>query len=47
MLIMETGYDQQDKIEAACAEEKNLIIREWLNDLAGRPRVVIIEKRAA
>ncbi len=47
MLIMETGYDQQEKIEAVCAEEKNLIIKEWLNDLAGRPRVVIIEKRAA
>ena len=47
MLIMETGYGQQEKVEVVCSEDKNLIIREWLNDLAGRPRVVIIEKTSA
>jgi release factor glutamine methyltransferase len=46
ILIMETGYDQQEKIDAICANNENLIIRQWLNDLAGRPRAVIIEKTA-
>ena len=46
ILIMETGYDQQEKTNAICANNENLIIRHWLNDLAGRPRAVIIEKTA-
>ena len=46
ILIMETGYDQQEKTDAICANNENLIIRHWLNDLAGRPRAVIIEKTA-
>ncbi len=46
ILIMETGYDQQEKTNAVCRNNENLIIRQWLNDLAGRPRVVIIEKAA-
>jgi release factor glutamine methyltransferase len=47
ILIMETGYDQQKKTDSICKNNKNLIIRQWLNDLAGRPRVVIIEKTAS
>ena len=46
ILIMETGYDQQEKTDAICVNNENLIIRHWLNDLAGRPRAVIIEKTA-
>jgi release factor glutamine methyltransferase len=47
ILIMETGYDQQDKTEAICTDNENLMIRQWFNDLAGRPRVIIVEKTAS
>jgi release factor glutamine methyltransferase len=47
ILIMETGYDQQEKTAATCSDNENLTIRQWFNDLAGRPRVIIIERKAA
>jgi hypothetical protein len=41
---METGYNQQQKINDICLENMNIIVKQWINDLSGLPRVVIIEK---
>lgn len=44
-LIMEAGYDQRPAIDALVPTDRRLTVRQWIPDLAGIPRVVVVEKR--
>jgi len=43
-LLMECGYDQQSSVTRLVQAAGGLRLREWITDLGGIPRVVIVEK---
>jgi len=43
-LIMEVGYDQKASIQEIVNEQDDLDIVEWVKDLSGKDRAVIVEK---
>jgi len=45
VLIMETGYNQLEEINNICLKNRNIKVKQWINDLSGLPRVVIIENQ--
>lgn len=44
VLLMETGISQQQEVESLVRGQEGLEVKGWENDLAGVPRVVIIER---
>lgn len=44
-LVMEVGYDQRSAVEHLVQAGTGLAVRHWIPDLAGIPRVVVVEKR--
>lgn len=43
-LIMETGYDQRGEVERMIRENKRLGLVQWVRDLAGIDRAVVVER---
>jgi len=41
---MECGYDQQSSVTRLVEADSGLKVREWIRDLGGIPRVVVVEK---
>lgn len=44
-VVMECGYDQQQSVGRIVEDAGDLMVREWISDLGGIPRVVIVEKK--
>lgn len=44
LLLMECGYDQQSSVTRLVEADGGLKVREWISDLGGIPRVVVVEK---
>ncbi|HOS96385.1 MAG TPA: methyltransferase, partial [Deltaproteobacteria bacterium] len=44
LLLMEAGVGQQGAVEALVKARKGLAVKAWVKDLAGIPRVVIMER---
>jgi release factor glutamine methyltransferase len=44
LLLMEAGMGQQSSVESLVKAQKGLAVKSWVKDLAGIPRVVIIER---
>jgi release factor glutamine methyltransferase len=44
MLIMEVGHGHKDTVDRLIASREGLKVMNWVNDLAGIPRTVVIER---
>ena len=44
VLLMEVGMGQREEIESLVNNHPGIAVRDWENDLAGIPRVVIVER---
>ena len=44
LLLLECGYDQQSSVTKLVEAAVGLKVREWISDLGGIPRVVVVER---
>lgn len=44
VLLMEVGMGQREDIESLVDKQPGIMVKDWENDLAGIPRVVIVER---